>query len=171
IKRTLLRYEDGEYVILTEGSNLKEVIQLPEVDHRRVWTNNIHEIAAVLGIEAARAAIIRELKHVLEEQGLDVDVRHLMILADMMTLSGVVRQVGRHGVVRLKSSPLARAAFEISVQTLLDAAARGEIDRLKGNVERILIGKEIKVGTGMVSLMMMYPGVADGSGKSEKSEK
>ena len=171
IKRTLLRYEGGEYVILTEGSNLKEVIQLPEVDHRRVWTNNIHEIAAVLGIEAARAAIIRELKHVLEEQGLDVDVRHLMILADMMTLNGTVKQVGRHGVVRLKSSPLARAAFEISVQTLLDAAARGEIDWLKGNVERILIGKEIKVGTGMVSLMMMYPGVADGSGKSEKPEK
>jgi len=171
IKRTLLRYEGGEYVILTEGSNLKEVIQLPEVDHRRVWTNNIHEIAAVLGIEAARAAIIRELKHVLEEQGLDVDVRHLMILADMMTLSGTVKQVGRHGVVRLKSSPLARAAFEISVQTLLDAAARGEIDWLRGNVERILIGKEIKVGTGMVSLMMMYPGVADGSGKSEKPEK
>jgi len=171
IKRTLLRYEGGEYVILTEGSNLKEVIQLPEVDHRRVWTNNIHEIAAVLGIEAARAAIVRELKHVLEEQGLDVDIRHLMILADMMTLNGTVKQVGRHGVVRLKSSPLARAAFEISVQTLLDAAARGEVDWLRGNVERILIGKEVKVGTGMVSLMMMYPGVADGSGKSEKPEK
>ncbi|OYT67671.1 MAG: DNA-directed RNA polymerase subunit A'/A'' [Candidatus Wolframiiraptor sp. EX4484-121] len=168
ISRTLLKYENGEYVILTEGSNLREVIQLPEVDHRRVWTNNIHEIAAVLGIEAARAAIVRELKHVLEEQGLDVDIRHLMILADMMTLNGTVKQVGRHGVVRLKSSPLARAAFEISVQTLLDAAAKGEVDWLKGNVERILIGKEIKVGTGMVSLLMMYPGMADGSGKPEK---
>ena len=169
IKKTMVKYENGEYVILTDGSNLKEVIQIPGVDYRRVWTNNIHEIAEVFGIEAARAAIVREMKHVLDEQGLDVDIRHLMLLADMMTLNGSVKQVGRHGVVRLKSSPLARAAFEISVQTLLDAAVRGEIDWLRGNVERILIGKEILVGTGMVSLLMMYPGIADGgSGKEEK---
>ncbi|MCD6235403.1 MAG: DNA-directed RNA polymerase subunit A'', partial [Thaumarchaeota archaeon] len=171
ITKTIVKYEDGEYVILTEGSNLKEVLQIPEVDHRRVYTNNIHEIASVLGIEAARMAIMQELQHVLEEQGLDVDVRHLMIVADMMTLNGTVKQIGRHGVVRLKGSPLARAAFEISVQTLLDAAVKGEVDMLKGNVERILIGKEIKLGTGMVSLLMSYPGIADGSGaKTDKKE-
>lgn len=170
ITKTLVKYENGEYVILTEGSNLKEVLQVPGVDYRRVWTNNIHEIAEVLGIEAARSAIVREMKHVLEEQGLDVDIRHLFLLADMMTLNGSVKQVGRHGVVRLKSSPLARAAFEISVQTLLDAAVRGETDKLRGNVERILIGKEILIGTGMVSLLMMYPGAADGSGKKSEEK-
>ncbi len=171
IKKTIVRYENGEYVILTEGSNLKEVIQVPGVDYRRVETNSIHEIAEVFGIEAARMAIVKEMQHVLEEQGLDVDVRHLLLLADMMTLSGSVKQVGRHGVVRLKSSPLARAAFEISVQTLLDAAVRGEIDHLKGNVERILIGKEILLGTGMVSLLMMYPGIADGGSEPKEKEK
>jgi len=170
ITKAIVKYEDGEYVILTEGSNLKEVMQIPEIDYRRVWTNNIHEIASVLGIEAARAAIVRELKHVLDEQGLDVDVRHLMIVADMMTLNGTVKQIGRHGVVRLKGSPLARAAFEISVQTLIDAAVKGEVDHLRGNVERILIGKEIKLGTGMVSLLMSYPGIANGSGAKEGEE-
>ena len=171
ITKAIVRYENGEYVILTEGSNLKKVMQVPEVDHRRVWTNNIREIASVLGIEAARAAIVMELKHVLEEQGLDVDVRHLMIVADMMTLNGSVKQVGRHGVVRLKESPLARAAFEISVQTLIDAAVKGEVDRLRGNVERIIVGKEVKVGTGLVSLLMSYPGIADGSGAEKEEEK
>ncbi len=170
ITKAIVMYENGEYVILTEGSNLKEVIRVPEIDHKGVWTNNIHEIASVLGIEAARAAIVRELKHVLEEQGLDVDIRHLMIVADMMTLNGTVKQIGRHGVVKLKGSPLARAAFEISVQTLIDAAVKGEVDHLRGNVERILIGKEIKLGTGMVSLLMNYPGVADGSGAEQKKE-
>lgn len=170
IMRAMVVREDDEYVILTEGSNLREVMRIPEVDHRRVWTNNIHEIALILGIEAARAAILRELKHVLEEQGLDVDVRHLMMVADMMTLNGTVKQIGRHGVVKLKESPLARAAFEISVQTLIDAAVKGEVDSLKGNVERILIGKEIKVGTGMVSLLMNYAGIADGSGSEQKKE-
>jgi len=164
ITKAILKYENGEYVILTEGSNLKDIMMLPGVDYRRVWTNNIHEIAEVLGIEAAREAIVRELKHVLEEQGLDVDIRHLLLLADVMTLNGSVKQVGRHGVVRLKSSPLARAAFEISVQTLLDAAVRGEVDTLKGNVERILIGREILLGTGQVTLLMRHPGIADGSG-------
>jgi len=111
---------------------------------------------------------VRELKHVLDEQGLDVDIRHLMIIADMMTLSGTVKQVGRHGVVRLKESPLARAAFEISVQTLIDAAVRGEVDHLRGNVERIIVGKEVKVGTGLVSLLMTYP---EAGSKSESGEK
>lgn len=154
ITRTIVKKEDNEYVILTEGSNLKEVMNFPCVDPKRVVTNNIHEIADVLGIEAARTAIIKEAKSVLKEQGIDVDVRHLLLLADMMTVSGKVQQVGRHGVIKLKSSVLARAAFEISTQTLLDAAVKGEIDNLKGNVERILIGKEIPVGTGTVSLLM-----------------
>ncbi len=154
ITRTILKKEDNEYVILTEGSNLKEVMNFPGVDPKRTITNDIHEIADVLGIEAARNAIVKEAKSVLKEQGIDVDVRHLLLLADMMTMSGKVQQVGRHGVIKLKSSVLARAAFEISTQTLLDAAVKGEIDNLKGNVERILIGKEIPVGTGTVSLLM-----------------
>jgi len=156
ITKALVVQEGDEYVILTEGSNLKEVIKVPGVDVTRVITNDIHEIAEVLGIEAARNAIINEAKNVLREQGLDVDIRHLILLADMMTVSGSVRQVGRHGVIKLKESVLARAAFEISVQVLLDAAARGEVDCLKGNVERILMGKEIPVGTGMVSLLMIH---------------
>ncbi|MCS7126204.1 MAG: DNA-directed RNA polymerase subunit A' [Aigarchaeota archaeon] len=163
ITKAMLKYENGEYVILTEGSNLREVMSIPEVDHRRVWSNNIHEIAEVLGIEAAREAIVREMKHVLDEQGLDVDIRHLLLLADVMMLNGSVKQVGRHGVVRLKSSPLARASFEISVQTLLDAAVRGEVDTLRGNVERILIGKEILIGTGQVTLLMKHPGLVSKS--------
>jgi len=154
-KATVFKEEEG-YVIRTEGSNLKEVMEMPGVDWRRVRTNDIHEIMEVLGIEAARNAIVEETKAVMEDQGLDVDIRHLLLLADMMTVSGSVKQIGRHGVVKLKSSVLARAAYEISVQTLLEAAARGEVDNLKGNVERILIGREIPVGTGMVTLLMSH---------------
>ncbi|MCS6783944.1 MAG: DNA-directed RNA polymerase subunit A'', partial [Candidatus Caldarchaeum sp.] len=156
IKKATVFKEKDEYVIRTEGSNLKEVMEVPGVDWRRIRTNDIYEIAEVFGIEAARNAIVEESRDVLEDQGLDVDIRHLLLLADMMTVSGSVRQIGRHGVVKLKSSVLARAAYEISVQTLLEAAARGEVDNLKGNVERILIGREIPVGTGMVTLLMSH---------------
>ncbi len=157
ITRTMLTRESGEYVIYTEGSNLKEVVQTPGVDVTRVETNDVQEIASVFGIEAGRRAIINEARQVLREQGMDVDIRHLLLLADVMTASGKMKQVGRHGVVKLKSSVLARAAFEISVQTLLDAAAKGELDPLRGNVERILVGKEIPVGTGMVKMLMSPP--------------
>ncbi|MEN3048078.1 MAG: DNA-directed RNA polymerase subunit A' [Candidatus Caldarchaeales archaeon] len=156
ITKAIVKREGDEYYIETEGSNLKDVLSVPEVDPRRVKTNDIHEVAEVLGIEAARALIIDEIVNVLKEQGLDVDVRHIMLVADMMTVDGSVKQIGRHGVVRLKSSVLARAAFEISVQTLLEAAMRGETDYLKSNVERILMGKEVPVGTGMVQLLMRY---------------
>ncbi|MEM3123695.1 MAG: hypothetical protein QW756_06380 [Nitrososphaerota archaeon] len=156
IRKATVFKEGGEYVIRTEGSNLREILEAPGVDWRRVETNDIYEIAEILGIEAARNAIVKECKEVLKDQGLDVDIRHLLLLADMMTVSGSVRQIGRHGVVKLKSSVLARAAYEISVQTLMEAAARGEVDSLRGNVERILIGKEIAVGTGMVTLLMTH---------------
>ncbi|MCS7146025.1 MAG: DNA-directed RNA polymerase subunit A' [Nitrososphaerota archaeon] len=156
ITKAVVRRKGGEFFIQTEGSNLKEIMALPEVDFRRVRSNDIHEVASVLGIEAARQLIVEEAQHLLREQGLDVDVRHLLLLADAMTLDGRVRQVGRHGVVRLKTSVLARAAFEISFQTLVEAAASGEVDQLQGNIERILIGREVPVGTGRVSLLMRY---------------
>ncbi len=143
-----------EYYLVTEGSNLKEVLEVPGVDARRVRTNNIHEIEEVLGIEAARAALIAEMKNVLDEQGLDVDIRHLILVADIMTQTGRVRQIGRHGVSGEKISPIARAAFEMTTQNLFEAAARGEEDPLIGVTESVVTGGIIDMGTGMVELCM-----------------
>ena len=172
IKRAVVRYDEklGEYKIVTEGSNLVAALSIEGVDYRRTVSNNIHEIAEVLGIEAARAMIIREMKRVLDEQGLDVDVRHIMLVADAMTFNGRVRQVGRHGVAGEKPSALARAAFEVTVKHLVDAAVRGEVDELKGVVENVVVGSRIvPVGTGIVRLLMQYPGletVAEGAGST-----
>ncbi|MCD6189734.1 MAG: DNA-directed RNA polymerase subunit A'' [Thermococcus sp.] len=157
VGKTIIRKEGDEYVIYTEGSNFKQVLKVPGVDPTRTRTNNIHEIAEVLGIEAARNAIIEEITRTMQEQGLEVDVRHIMLVADMMTLDGVVRPIGRHGVVGTKASVLARAAFEITVQHLLQAAERGEVDPLNGVVENVLIGQPVPVGTGIVRLAMKLP--------------
>jgi len=160
IRRAIVRYDEelGEYKIITEGSNLAAALSIEGVDYRRTISNNIHEIAEVLGIEAARAAIIREMKSVLEEQGLDVDIRHIMLVADAMTFTGRIRQVGRHGVAGEKPSVLARAAFEVTVKHLVDAAVRGEVDELKGVVENVIVGsRTVPLGTGIVKLMMLYP--------------
>jgi DNA-directed RNA polymerase subunit A" len=157
VGKTIIRKEGDEYVIYTEGSNFKQVLKVPGVDPTRTRTNNIWEIAEVLGIEAARNAIIEEIVGTMREQGLEVDIRHIMLVADMMTLDGVIRPIGRHGVVGEKASVLARAAFEITTQHLSEAAERGEVDPLSGVVENVLIGQPIPVGTGMVNLKMSLP--------------
>jgi len=158
IKRAVVRYDEklGEYKIITEGSNLVAALSIEGVDHRRTISNNIYEVAEVLGIEAARALIIKEMRNVLDEQGLDVDLRHIMLVADAMTLNGRIRQVGRHGVAGEKPSVLARAAFEVTVKHLVDAAVRGEVDELKGVVENVMVGSRIvPLGTGIVKLLML----------------
>ncbi len=158
INRVVVKMENNEYVVYTEGSNLSEILAMPEVDQTRTSTNNIHEIEAVLGVEAARNAIIDEAKKTLEEQGLDVDVRHIMLAADMMTASGAVKQMGRHGVSGGKASVLARASFEITTKHLLDACVHGESDRLDGIIENVIAGQPIPLGTGSVELAMRREG-------------
>ncbi|WP_084266273.1 DNA-directed RNA polymerase subunit A'' [Methanobrevibacter filiformis] len=153
IGKVIIRKED-EWIIHTEGSNLKEVLKQEGVDKIRTSTNDIHEIETVLGIEAARNSIINEALRTLNEQGLTVDVRHIMLVADMMTNEGVVKSIGRHGISGEKSSVLARAAFEETGKHLLNASIRGEVDKLTGIIENIIIGQPIPLGTGSVGVMM-----------------
>ncbi|MCX8206758.1 MAG: DNA-directed RNA polymerase subunit A'' [Methanothrix sp.] len=153
IKRVVIRKEGDEYVLYTEGSSLKEVLEFEGVDPTRTKTNNINEICEVLGIEAARNAIINEATETLREQGLQVDVRHIMLVADIMTCDGDVKQIGRHGVSGEKASVLARAAFEVTVNHILDAAIRGDVDDLKGVTENVIVGQPIQLGTGDVQLV------------------
>ena len=153
IKRVVIRKEGDEYILYTEGSSLKKVMQFEGVDPTRIKTNNIREIGEVLGIEAARNAIINEATDTLREQGLSVDVRHIMLVADIMTVDGELKQIGRHGVSGEKASVLARAAFEVTVNHILDAAVRGDVDDLKGVTENVIVGQPIQLGTGDVKLV------------------
>ncbi|OFV67623.1 MAG: DNA-directed RNA polymerase subunit A' [Candidatus Syntrophoarchaeum caldarius] len=153
ITRVVIRYEEGEYTLYTEGSALKEVMEIEGVDNTRTITNNIKEIEEVLGIEAARNAIITEMVNTLGEQGLNVDIRHLMLVADMMTVDGEVKQIGRHGIAGEKASVLSRAAFEVTVNNLLDASLYGYVDELNGVTENVIVGQPIKLGTGDVELV------------------
>jgi len=157
IRRVLVTEEKGEWVIRTDGSNLPKVLEVSGVDPTRTTTNHIHEIAKTLGIEAARNVIIKEAVGVLEEQGLDVDIRHVMLVSDIMTATGEVRQIGRHGISGEKPSVLARAAFEITVPNIVEAAIKGESDPLKGVTENVIVGQSIPIGTGLVDLYMSAP--------------
>jgi DNA-directed RNA polymerase subunit A" len=153
IKKAVIRKSDNEYIIYTEGSNLAKVLALDDIDHTRTMTNSITEMYNVLGVEAARNSIINEARNTLEEQGLTVDVRHIMLVSDIMTNDGDVKAIGRHGISGRKSSVLARAAFEITSAHLLKAGITGEVDSLDGVAENIIVGQPVTVGTGAVNLI------------------
>ncbi|WP_148413633.1 DNA-directed RNA polymerase subunit A'' [Haloferax sp. KTX1] len=161
VSRVVIRKEDNEntdgeeFVLYTEGSAFGDALAIEGVDASRTTSNNIHEVHKQLGIEAAREAIIDETMNTLREQGLDdVNIRHLMLVADIMTNDGTIESIGRHGISGSKDSVLARAAFEVTVNHLLDAAIHGEEDDLDGVIENVIVGKPIAIGTGDVDLRM-----------------
>ena len=151
IQRAIVRKENNEFVIFTEGSDLQAILEVDGVDPTRTNTNSIHEVAEVLGIEAARIAIGNELHKTLSEQGLSVDLRHNMLVSDVMTNTGAIQAIGRHGISGAKVSVLARAAFEITSTHLLQAGLTGESDVLTGVAENIIVGQPVHLGTGAVS--------------------
>ena len=153
IKQVLPTKKDGKYVALCAGSNLKKVLQMKEVDQKLVTTNNLFEVASVLGIEAARQIIIKESVAVIENQGLDIDIRHVMFLADMMTQNGTVRGITRGGISGEKESVLARASFETPMKHLISASLQGEEDRLKSVIENVIVNQPIPLGTGLPDLV------------------
>ncbi|MFP3871439.1 MAG: DNA-directed RNA polymerase subunit A'' [Candidatus Aenigmatarchaeota archaeon] len=152
VERGVIRKDGGEFVIYTEGSNLEGALKMEGVDIENTTTNSPTEIYNVLGIEAARKSVIQEAKNTLDEQGLEVDIRHIMLVADVMTNEGELQAIGRHGVSGRKTSVLARAAFEITSQHLLRAAILGEEDKLDGVAENVIVGQPITQGTGAVNV-------------------
>jgi DNA-directed RNA polymerase subunit A" len=153
------------WIIKTAGSNLFDVLMMKSVDIENTTTNDIFEILSVLGIEAARVAIIKEAQAVLSNQGIEVDVRHLMLLADAMTNTGTVKGIGRYGISGAKSSILARASFEVPLKHLFNAAMYGERDNVSSVVENVMINQPIPIGTGVVKLK-----IERSDSKKEKKE-
>ena len=142
-----------EYIILTSGTNLKKVFELEEVDKTRSFGNDIYEIREVLGIEAARQAVINEVYRVIEAQGLNINIRHIMLVADIMCATGGVKGITRYGVVSEKASVLARASFETPLRHMINAALEGEVDYLNSVVENVMINQPVPLGTGLPGLV------------------
>jgi len=153
IKQVMPTKSKNEFIIVTAGSNLKEVLELKEIDFTRTTTNNMFEVAKVLGIEAGRQAIINEALTVIKDQGLDVDIRHIMFLADIMTSTGGIKGITRSGITGEKESVLARATFETPIKHIISAALVGEEDHLNSVIENVLLNQPIPLGTGLPDLI------------------
>ncbi|MHA1616039.1 MAG: DNA-directed RNA polymerase subunit A' [Candidatus Njordarchaeales archaeon] len=153
-ERAQLRKSDefDEYYIVIAGSDITPLLYVKGVDVSRLETNNIHMFAKIFGIEAARRLIAKEAKNVLDQYGLDVDMRHILYITDVMTMHGHIEAIGRYGIAGKKLSVLARAAFEETGKHLFRAAAAGMVDPLLGATENVIVGGVPPLGTGVVKL-------------------
>lgn len=151
-KAMVAQDKNGEFYIESAGSNIEPVMQSEGVDASRIYTNDLFATYRVFGIEAARNTLALELQKTLQDQDISVNERHIALIADAMTASGIIQSIGRHGLVGRKESVFAKAAFEETVKHLINAAAFGQIDYMRGVTENILVGKQIPLGTGSVKL-------------------
>ncbi|MFH2106400.1 MAG: DNA-directed RNA polymerase subunit A'' [Candidatus Micrarchaeota archaeon] len=154
IQRAVVLKSSDEYFVRAAGFNIVDVMSHPMVDASRIYTNNIKEIERVFGIEAARKAIIKETKDVLDMQKLFVDIRHIMLVADAMCYCGEIKSIGRHGLSGEKVGVLGRAAFEETIKHLVNASAFAEDENLIGVTENIIVGQTVPVGTGKIKLLI-----------------
>lgn len=153
VKNAIVVKEGDDWVIKTLGSNFLKVQSFEEIDFMRSYTNNVHEVASVLGIEAARISLIKEIKGTMKQQGLDIDDRHIMLVVDTMTFSGEIKPIGRYGVAGMKQSILTRAGFEETIKHLVKASVRQEEDTFNAIFDNVIINQPVPAGTGMFDLI------------------
>jgi len=144
--------KEEEYVVDTIGTNLLEILAMPGVDSTRTFSNHILEINEILGIDAAREAIIRELGAAFDQSY--INYHHVSLLADRMTSRGIPLSIDRHGVAKSDAGPLAKASFEETDAVLMRAAYMGELDPVTGVTANIMFGQPIPGGTGMSQILL-----------------
>ena len=144
-------WEETHYLI-TRGSNLKQVLQLPWVDGMFTTTNDILETERLFGIDAAKQLIQNELLDVMAASGATVKARHIALLAERMTFVGKVVPTTYSGICLPGTSVMRNASFENSIETFLTGALRGERDVCVGMTECVVVSRELQGGTGIVDL-------------------
>ncbi|MGD9275552.1 MAG: DNA-directed RNA polymerase subunit A' [Candidatus Pacearchaeota archaeon] len=171
IEQILIVKKEKDYVIMTLGTNLKKMLERREVDGNRILSNDLHEVAGVFGIEAARQLIINEIYAVINNQGLDINQRHLKLVADAMTNSGSVKGVTRMGIIAQKESILARATFEIPDKQFVNASIKGNREKLVSVIENIILNQPVPIGTGLPGLLVEVIGPLVKKEKDKKTAK
>jgi len=160
VSRAVMHLDEGKagskYKLFVEGDNLREVIATMGVLGNKTTSNNTLEVGATLGIEAARKTIMNEIKYTMESHGMSIDIRHIMLLADLMTCRGEVLGITRHGLAKMKESVLMLASFEKTSDHLFDAAYYGQKDAIQGVSECIIMGIPMSVGTGLMQLLYTH---------------
>ena len=147
------KYNEKEWIIETNGTNLATCLCNPSIDSTRTISNDIHEIKEIFGIEASRTILFEEIKNVIGDSGIYINDRHLNILVDVMTNKGYIMSIDRHGINRSETGPLARSSFEETTDQLVKAGVYSQVDNMISVTANIMTGQKAKFGTHMSSMI------------------
>jgi len=151
--------KDGDYekqdiwVLDTVGSNLQDILTIPDIDVKRTTSNDIQEVYRTLGIEAARQSIYNELEEAFEDASY-INYHHLSVLCDRITATSKMVSVFRHGINNDDIGPIAKASFEETPEMFLRAARHAELDPMTGVSANVMCGQEGYFGTGTFQIML-----------------
>jgi len=153
---SILYQNNNQIYIETEGQDFSELIKMGDIDMTKSYTNDINDILRYFGIEAVRAHIIKELIVLIKSSGSDtyVDPRHMSLIADWMTMFGFITPFTLKGMKYHKLGPLANAALREPTKALQEDAMMNKIDYLNNVSSAITVGNPIKLGTGVVDLII-----------------
>ena len=166
--RAIIQTSDkgGTNTVLVEGYGLRQCMNTVGVIGTGCWTNSVMETKDVLGIEAARSTIATEIGAVMKD--MNIDPRHMQLLADVMTCKGEVLGITRFGLSKMRDSVLQLASFEKTPDHLFEAAAGMKTDRIEGVSESIIMGQTMKIGTGAFTVVRRL-GIRDFELEEEKT--
>lgn len=153
VEESSKKSEQPRYKVLVSGTGLQDVMCIRDVDATKTTSNHVLEVARVLGIEAARTTIMREIQKTIEPYKIVIDPRHIQMLGDCMTYRGRVLGINDHGMKQMTSSTFRHASFERTNDVLFDAAVKRKCDTVKGVSESILLGSPVNLGTGLFKLL------------------
>ncbi|XP_022755688.1 DNA-directed RNA polymerase III subunit 1 isoform X1 [Durio zibethinus] len=142
-----------QYQLFVEGMGLQAVMGIEGIDGRKTFSNHVMEMQLILGIEAARTCIINEIAVTMASHGMSIDIRHMMLLADVMTFRGEVLGITRFGIQKMDKSILMLASFEKTADHLFNASVSGRDDRIEGVTECIIMGIPMQIGTGILKVI------------------
>jgi len=155
-------HEFMERYLQTEGSDLRWILNQPGVDFTRTYCNSVKEVYHVLGIEAARTLLVREMRATLSS--VPVNLHHYLMLSDIMMSRPVDDKlvgINRHGMKLTNTGVISQATFEQPGELLLQAGAFGITDPLRAVSSSVVMGKTMRYGTGSFDLALDCEGLPD----------
>ena len=157
-----------QYVLDVEGTNLYELAVVEGVDATRTFSNDIHEVNEVLGIEAARLSVYEEINEVFSSE--KVNYHHLAVLVDTMTFSGRIVPVNRFGMKKNETGVLAKSSFEETSKTMFEAATWADKDSMRGVSANIMFGQKPPCGTGFVDILVDETKLPEGADEEPEDD-
>jgi DNA-directed RNA polymerase II subunit RPB1 len=149
------KYEEKkEYIVYCNGIDMNTILNMKVIDIHNTKINDLNTIYRLYGIEAARAFLIRDIGHFYEKGDFPINYHHISLLADMMTATGGITSIDRHGINKTDSDPLSKASFETPLDKFVKAAVFNETDAMRSVSSQIMVGKTFKGGTGLCTLIL-----------------